>query len=472
MKRASLALAVSAILVSLFPAAVNAERVTKFTDHRVEAGCEGPVDDGFASLFIRSSDEFGDVASADVWLGDALPFEDPATWSGSGDAVDVTSNGEVILSAALAFVDAAGELAGGGTLVATMTRVGDPIVEGGDDFGNRTSHTVRTIQFLDGEATLTLPDGSEITLGCGGEIVDESVFETNPHAFTANNAGTVIDCFWEVEGSFAYFFASDTAFGFFADAGLFTADLELFSSVPPTGSIDPTGVIATIVLEDGLTGDAYDAEAAADFTPIGEPVTSVLTSQNGKTKLVEQRLSVDGLLEFSSGDAFTMDDEACFANTFDTHDIGTAPRGPKPKPAPVNDTPEGAIALSPGDRIQIDTSGAALEPEVPITTCPQGEFDDFGHTVWYTVEGTGDVITIDTAGTRFDTVLAVYVMEGDELVEIACIDDVFFDPIGLTFQAAISGPTELGVTYWIQVGGFRDFFADEAQSGRLKLTVK
>jgi hypothetical protein len=470
MKRVSMAVAMAAIVASLFPAAVSADPVVKFENHHVGAFCDGAFEGGFASTEMASDTAFGDFALADVWLDDAIPFEDPATLSGFSEAVNADEGDPVVLSATLGFVDAEGEPAGTGTLVVTLTRVGDPVTFEGDDFGNVTSHTVAVVQFLEGSGTLTLPDETEITLSCGGEIADESVFETSPHAFTANNEGVVINCFWETDDSFAFFFAVDDAFGFFADANLSTADLELFQSGSPSGSIDATGVTASLELEDALTGDPFTADAAADFTPIGDPMTSVITSENGKTKLVEQRLSVDGTLEFSSGDSFTMDDEACFANTFKTHDIFTNPSGPKPGPTPGNDTPEGAIALEPGDHVTLNTSGTALDAEVPITTCPDGPFDDLGHTVWYTIEGTGDVITVDTAGSQFDTVLAVYVMEGGELVEIACVDDVFFDPIGLTFQAAISGPTEEGVTYWIQVGGFRQ--DDFAQSGRLKLSVE
>ena len=470
MKRVWMAVAMAAIVASLFPAVVSADRVVRFENHHVGAFCERPIAGGFVSMGMSSDTEFGDSASAEVWLDDAIPFEDPATWSGFSDAVNADEGDPVVLSATLDFVDAEGEPAGTGTLVVMLTRVGDPETFEGEDFGNVTSHTVAVVQFLEGSGTLTLPDETEITISCGGEIVDESVFETSPHAFTANNEGVVIDCFWETEDSIATFFAIDDAFGFFADANLFTADLELFQSGELSGSIDATGVTASQELFDALTGDPYTADAAADFTPIGDPVTSTITFENGMTKVIEQRLSVDGTLEFSSGDSFTMDDEACFANTFDAHDIFTNPSGPRPGPTPVNDTPEGAIALEPGDRVNINTSGTALDAEVPITTCPDGPGDDLGHTVWYTIEGTGDEITVDTAGSHFDTVLAVYVMEGGELVEIACIDDVFFDPVGLTFQAAISGPTEEGVTYWVQVGGFRQF--DFAQSGRLKLSVE
>jgi hypothetical protein len=477
MRRASLAVAVVAILVSLFPAAVNAGRVVKFDDHRVSVFCEGDVEGGFVSAFIQSSQEFGPQAQADVWLGGAVPFEDPATWSGLGDAVDVSEGDPVEASAALAFFDIDHNPTGTGSIAATLTRDGDPIVEALDPFfrlSNRNSHTERTIQPLSGSATLTLPDDSVLEVGCGGEIVDESVFETNPHAFTFANDGVFVDCTWPTEDSFAFIHIEDNEFGFFADAGLFNADLEL-SQTGSSGSIDASAAEASIDLQDGLTGDPYTASAAATFTPVGGPVTSFLVSQNGVQKQVQQRLSPDGSAEFSTGDTFPIDFEHCFAATYDVHLADNPASGPKPGPAPSNDGPEGAIELAVGTRLQVNTSGTANEPEVPITTCPEGEFDDLGHTVWYTVEGTGGDITVDTAGTRFDTVMAVYVMEGDELVEIACVDDVDFEPIGGSFQAAISGPTEEGVTYWIQVGGFKNpeiFGGGEAQSGRLKLEVR
>ena len=65
-------------------------------------------------------------------------------------------------------------------------------------------------------------------------------------------------------------------------------------------------------------------------------------------------------------------------------------------------------------------------------TCPEGEFDTFGRTLWYTIEGTGDPVTVDTGGSNFDTLIGVYELDGEVFTEIACIDDVFFDPIGAT----------------------------------------
>ena len=49
MRRAILAMAVAAILVSVLPATVSAARVIKFEDHRVSAFCEGGVEGGFVS---------------------------------------------------------------------------------------------------------------------------------------------------------------------------------------------------------------------------------------------------------------------------------------------------------------------------------------------------------------------------------------------------------------------------------------
>ena len=47
-----------------------------------------------------------------------------------------------------------------------------------------------------------------------------------------------------------------------------------------------------------------------------------------------------------------------------------------------------------------------------------------GHTVWYTVMGTGDPVTIDTSCSDSDTVAMLFAPDDDGLTEIACADDV------------------------------------------------
>jgi hypothetical protein len=69
-------------------------------------------------------------------------------------------------------------------------------------------------------------------------------------------------------------------------------------------------------------------------------------------------------------------------------------------------------------------------------------------------DGTGGQVTIDTAGTAFDTVVGV--CDGTTSNPIACVDDV---QLGVSrdarmLQAAVTIPTQAGHIYLIQAGGF------------------
>jgi hypothetical protein len=66
--------------------------------------------------------------------------------------------------------------------------------------------------------------------------------------------------------------------------------------------------------------------------------------------------------------------------------------------------------------------------------------------VWCSVDGAGGEVALDTAGSDFDTVLAVYVTD-DEFVEIACGND---DEDRFATTAWTTRP---GVRYLVQVGG-------------------
>ena len=77
MKRAFAALASAAVLVALLPATVGAAAPLNYSDHSVEAFCEGTIDGGYASVGLVTSTQFGDGANADVWLDPAVPFEEP-----------------------------------------------------------------------------------------------------------------------------------------------------------------------------------------------------------------------------------------------------------------------------------------------------------------------------------------------------------------------------------------------------------
>ena len=99
--------------------------------------------------------------------------------------------------------------------------------------------------------------------------------------------------------------------------------------------------------------------------------------------------------------------------------------------------------------------------------------DRLGHTLWYKVTGTGRrPVTFDTAGSTFDTVIGLFARDGDDFNELACVDDVLSDPVGSTYQAALTFDTVAGHTYWVEVGGIQNFFdASQAESGVLKIKV-
>ena len=461
------------------PAAVSADGLVRFSEHAVNLFCDAAGEEGELHLFAGSSSEFGTFAEL---FADAAPV-DPEIGpdiSGSTDQVTVveTATGAT-LDVTIPLVDREGASVGSAVIHAEMTLNGDSFDLEPFRDGNRWIKTTGTIQFMDVIGTLDLPDPyPDFTLqdlGCGGEVVDIEVFETQPNAFVAGNEGIVLDCFWEnADGSFAGVFAVTDQFGMFVDAFMFSEGaVDLFGSTDAL-TFDATGIVAEdIPLFDFLNNEPDGSAAVeATFSPVGEPVTSTIITQGSRERLTQQALLPEGTATFPTEDEFEINGDHCFAATFDSQFSFTPSSGPKPGgTAPVNDTPDGALPIQIGGTVNAQTGGTALDPEMQVTTCPDGPFDAFGHTLWYTFTGTGGEVTIDSAGSNFDTVVAVY---DDELNELACIDDNEFDPIGFTFQGALTIDTEEGATYYVQAGGFMQFFDEPvlADFGRLRLHIE
>src|SRR5581483_10300948 len=122
--------------------------------------------------------------------------------------------------------------------------------------------------------------------------------------------------------------------------------------------------------------------------------------------------------------------------------------------------------LVPASGTTISTSGsteaASVEAGEPATpSCAGGVA--IGKTVWYRVvtEATG-VVTASTAGSTFDTVLAIYTGSSlASLHEIACNDDVSGDD---TTSEVLFGAVA-GETYFLQLGGF------DAAAGKFELRL-
>jgi hypothetical protein len=185
-------------------------------------------------------------------------------------------------------------------------------------------------------------------------------------------------------------------------------------------------------------------------------------------------LIVSGSLNVATPDVtYTFDLAGCEAGTQDRVDQAHRPNGPKPGgDAPANDGSSGAIALALGAATQQWTGGAAIESEAP---CTMGDGDDafefgLGRTVWYSVVGTGDPITIDPRGSDFDTVVAAYALGGGGLELVGCVDD---DDIGQA-QGLLTFDATDGTTYLVQIGGVIGQLAgdpEDPQWGRLRLHI-
>jgi hypothetical protein len=472
-KRVSVALATAAILVGLIPATVSAGRVDKSLDHYAFFGCDAPIEGGFVSTFIEHSTlgEFS-FATLNVWLDGDEPFVDDPTIFGSTDAFDLTDDGTTIeVNATIPTFDLEENPEGGADLTITVARTGDTRLilpeAGKTNFNDKTNGVEEQ---LEGSGSLTWDEAEFALPECFGVVGDVDIFRTNPHGFTSANTGVSINCEWDSDPVFAGFFITDDGFGYFADAFLQTEQVSLFTLSAPPGSVTESDLDATFELENGES-----AVATATFTPVGSPVDSTHVGANFHTKVTEQSLAPDGSIEYSTGDTFPIDDEHCDAVAFESHTTASQPSGPKARRAPANDSPDDAIALKPGSRLNTSNVGATPDPEFPIDTCPQGIFDGFGRTLWYTIEGTGGPVTIDTAGSGIDTLIGIYVPTDGGFEEIACIDDVESEPVGSTFQAALTIDTEEGVTYYVQIGGFfRSPFEDPtaAEAGRIRIRVR
>ena len=460
--RLLLSVVIGTVLAAV-PAAALADPVVKFSEHFVSFECFLPTEEGEIFTGANSSSEFGSSA-----------FVDAPGMAGSSESVTVVeSGGGATIEATIPLFDPDGNPAGEAVLSAVLTPTGattelEPFRE-----GNRWIKTTGTIRDMVVTGSLALP---EMTLdlstgGCFGAIGDIDVHETQPHAFVLDNEGIVVDCHWETADAVAGLFVIDDNFGPFADAFLITSDHDLVTVDAATITLTQTSLAVDVAMFDVLNEAPASASATATLSPVGDLVESTFLSQSGRTKLTEQLLAPDGTLEFSTGEVFTLDAESCFISMFDTHIVDTAPQGPKPGgSAPAHDTPEGAVPIPLGGVVNDQTRGTAVDPEIQVTACPEDD-DRFGHTLWYTFTGTGGPLTIDTAGSNFDTVIAVY---DASLTLLACNDDVLFDPIGGTFQAALTLDTVEGATYYVQAGGFDGgvlFGEPDPDFGRLRIRI-
>ena len=210
----------------------------------------------------------------------------------------------------------------------------------------------------------------------------------------------------------------------------------------------PASFTAVLPLRNSQTGEFLgEYEVAVTLAPKEKATTTVLRTATARIIQRTRLYDVSAQVSLPSIDV----DASCEALEVTTREIIRAAQGPKPTATPPpNDALAGAPRIAVADTLRTTTRGAALLPESSLSCVP-----DAGRTVWYSFVGTGMPVHRDTAGSSFDTALAVYQQQDGELPEIACADDVEQDyPFPTqTLQAQLDVSTTAGCTYYVQVAG-------------------
>jgi hypothetical protein len=470
------------VLLLCLPGSTLAARLTRSTDHSVSLTCDGINSiDGGAFLFFGAtiSDTDGSDAGLDLWFapqptGDpdlSRDFDQPSTVSWNG----TTFAGSVPLRRA------DGTSAGSATFSATLTPSGAP-TSFTDSFkdGNHRITFSGTDQAFSAAGALTIPAGPVFDLGlCHGDDTVVSTSATNPTAYTSRFSSRFVGC--QLSNS-----AGDSAFlyidlsqdgGGFTDAALIGPDGSLI--LEATGFVDfSTGSIdSDLPLYDPNTGNPLDggAHISATLTATSTTFTNLMKNATQRRTTRGQLIDVEGTLTLAS---HSFDLGACVGQDSTTKIIQTNPQGPKPGgKVPANDLPTHAATLRPGSTAMIQTKGAAPAAEatyecLTFTDPKTGEVFSIpvGYTVWYTFTGTGATMTVDTAGSDYDTVAAIYTASAGTYAPVAngCDDDTPTPPIGRSLQASVTIPTVAGTTYLVQIGGFPESFA----YGNLRVSLR
>ncbi|MGH2444649.1 MAG: hypothetical protein ACRDGD_01200 [Candidatus Limnocylindria bacterium] len=471
MRRHSTLIVGLVMAIAALPAPALAHPPDRMTDTQTSVECLDLTSDaGAAAFLIGVSDEFGAFAQVGFWEAGSVPFEESPTWFGSTDQVVVAADG----SSLSATVDmyAFSEEMPEGVLIGTASIVADTKPTGPRETFRDTSDGTTNVRFvLEGTSQalavsgrLDLPEAIGYDLvDCAGSTTTTTRFVTNPDAQVMRNSLIELNCVWETDSALVVLSAVADQFGSLTD--LFISDASGDYAGFGEATLTDTEFAAAFELIDITTvdgGPVGTASASAVLSASGEREHDRFSFEDTKVHVQRNVLTATGTLMISlpAGDAsYAMDASSCVAADTRAKQITTSPNGPKAQLL-ANDLPADAAPIGIGEAVSVSTGGTAIDPEGPclVEGVETGEVIELeiGHTAWWSFEGTGGQVTIDTVGSDFDTVLGVYSASLDHL---DCVDDVD------SLQARITVDTVAGITYLVQVGGLG------GESGALELRL-
>ena len=388
------------------------------------------------------------------------------TWNGSA------------LTGSIPMLDENGDPVAPATFSATLVASGDP-VPFTDEFrdGNRRSRVNGVTQPMDPSGTLSV-GGSTFSLDtCIADDTTVTVFETNPNALVRHFSDRSVGCdLSNTAGDLGNLFVNLNEDEIFVDA--FATSANGTTNIAGFGSGALVGGVLDTPLEtfDPETGEPVASGGSIHLEIVGTGETFRWIAKGSTSRFVASGVTLDLEGTITLG-TMTFDLGACIGVDGRIKEIITNPRGPKPGgKAPANDLPSGAKLLTVGSKTSVATKGASPDREAPYECL---SFEEGGevfevpvaHTVWYRIVGTGGPVTVDTAGSDYDTVVAVYTSAGRAASRRCLMPASTMSrsaPVGRTLQAAVTFNTVAGTSYYVQIGGYPQSFP----YGNLRVAVR
>lgn len=465
-----------AMAFALQAGTATAAQPNRVDEHRTFINCFGLNADGvLASLSVDSTDRVGSSAGLQVVLDPNDPTATPLV--NGYTSVELSPDG-TNLSGTMELVpgDFGVQSAGTASFSASFTPSGP--TETHENFFNdsnvkhRSSETFGPLD-VSGSLSVVVPGRPSIVFSldeCSGLVSDFSSFTNAPSSSVTWRSEQFLLCTYVTDELYVGLHAE-------AAAGLIGADMIVLTPSASFGNTSDNVVTLnrnefattfTLVeggagLDSGLSGTA---DASAVLTAL-ETIEFQLRSEDGRRRVDVSVFSALGAIDIglSDGTQITvpLNDETCHTNYLQSErDMESSPRGGNRQPV-ANDTPTTAQPVERGEAANSHTGGAAFDGEAFASCVFDGPFLlNVSHSTWYSVIGDGQPLSVDTAGSDFDTVVAAYVTGAEGLTEVACNDE---SETATPHQASLAFATDPGVTYLIQVGGYID------QSGHLRLAV-
>lgn len=443
---------VAALLVVLAPPGAQAARPTVLTSTSLGLACSERTATGVVDVGATA----GGDGTAFVALRplDSEPGDAPVLVAPEMRTLLVGS----VLTAEGPVLDGDGKEVGTGALRLELVFGDVEQIREREQTGNRGTRVTGSRSIVSAAGTVTLAGTSYAVSGCAGTRTELRQWFSAPDSIVGSGQSAVIDCVltredgWEME-----IYGNAMTVDFFVHAPE-TGDVVLdgFVHRDDQTALTAAGMLHPFRVHDSRSGELLgDSTGVVRATAVGAPHRIEQVLQGGGVRLAVQDLAMSGELGLPGGLSFSF--EGCEAAAVTSRLRIALPAEPDTsRPAPAHDTPEAALALGPGAMDRVDLRTAAPGAEAPTSCLAAGERHQgeiWGRTVWYVFDGTGNEVTLDTAGSTFDSALAVYAVSGDGLTEVGCADDTLVHRYVTVPQARLTVPTDVGVRYLVQAGG-------------------